>query len=96
MEVVIYAADFSADSSHVNVSRCTRFVASHTLANKREPPIVYRLCSRPIAGTMEIIERTNYDSEKYRETEREREREREGRRAARNLAIRYLPAGHWR
>lgn len=39
----------------------------HGSANKTRTPIVYRLCSRPIAGTMGIIERANYDSEKLLE-----------------------------
>lgn len=58
---MIYADDYSADSGHVVVVPA-RFVAGPEVGKQTKTPIVYRLRSRPIAGTMEIIERTNYDS----------------------------------
>lgn len=71
---MIYAADCSidsdVDSSHVAV-RFAPFERAlwrteAEVSKQTKTPIVYRLYSRPIMGTMEIIERTNYDSEKYR------------------------------
>lgn len=55
------------DSAHVLPTRPRRFAAGPRVGKQTRTPIVYRLCSRPIAGTMEIIERANYDSEKLLE-----------------------------
>lgn len=52
----------ASDSAHVTTALCGRA----RVGKQTKTPVVYRLCSRPIAATMGIIERANYDSEKLR------------------------------